>query len=38
VPVTVHEGRVFVRVSVQAYTEEADLAALERALERILAG
>jgi len=32
VPVTQHEDRTFVRVSVQAYNDEADLAALERAL------
>ncbi len=32
VPVTSHAGHVFVRVSVQAYTTEADLAALEGAL------
>jgi isopenicillin-N epimerase len=32
VPVTTHAGRSFVRVSVQAYNTEADLAALERAL------
>ncbi|MDP1650528.1 MAG: aminotransferase class V-fold PLP-dependent enzyme [Rubrivivax sp.] len=32
VPVTQHGGRTFVRVSVQAYNTEADLAALERAL------
>ena len=32
VPVTSHGGRTFVRVSVQAYNDEADLAALERAL------
>jgi isopenicillin-N epimerase len=32
VPVTRHGGRTFVRVSVQAYNGEAELAALERAL------
>lgn len=32
VPVTQHGGRSFVRVSVQAYNTEGDLAALERAL------
>ena len=32
VPVTQHAGHTFVRVSVQAYNTEADLAALERAL------
>jgi isopenicillin-N epimerase len=32
VPVTQHDGRSFVRVSVQAYNSEADLAVLERAL------
>ncbi len=32
VPVTLHAGQVFVRVSVQAYNTEAELAALERAL------
>ena len=32
VPVTQHGGHTFVRVSVQAYTTEADLAALEDAL------
>ncbi len=32
VPVTQHAGRVFVRVSVQAYNTEHDLAALDRAL------
>lgn len=32
VPVTRHGGQAFVRVSVQAYNEEADLAALEGAL------
>jgi isopenicillin-N epimerase len=32
VPVTQHAGHVFVRVSVQAYNTEADLAALEQAL------
>ena len=32
VPVTQHAGRTFVRVSVQAYNSEADLAALEVAL------
>jgi isopenicillin-N epimerase len=32
VPVTLHGGRAYVRVSVQAYNDEADLAALERAL------
>lgn len=37
VPVTVHRGQLFVRVSVQAYNDEADLAALEAALERLLA-
>ena len=36
VPVTQHAGRVFVRVSVQAYTTAADLAALEAALEVVL--
>lgn len=37
VPVTVHEQQVFVRVSVQAYNDETDLAALEQALERLVA-
>ena len=32
VPVTQHAGRSFVRVSVQAYNTEADLAALQSAL------
>jgi len=32
VPVTTHGGRCFVRVSVQGYNTEEDLAALERAL------
>jgi isopenicillin-N epimerase len=32
VPVTWHEGRTFVRVSVQAYNTEAELTALEQAL------
>ncbi len=32
VPVTQHAGQVFVRASVQAYNDEADLHALERAL------
>jgi len=32
VPVTQHAGQVFVRVSVQAYTSDADLQALENAL------
>lgn len=32
VPITRHGGQAFVRVSVQAYNEEADLAALEGAL------
>jgi len=32
VPVTQHGGGTFVRVSVQAYTTESDLATLERAL------
>ena len=32
VPVTQHAGRCFVRVSVQAYNSEADLAALQSAL------
>lgn len=32
VPCTEHEGRVFVRVSVQGYTTDADLIALENAL------
>jgi isopenicillin-N epimerase len=32
VPVTRHEGRSFVRVSVQGYNDEADLARLEAAL------
>jgi isopenicillin-N epimerase len=35
VPVTLHGGRSFVRVSVQAYNEEADLAALEAALAKV---
>ena len=34
VPVTQHAGRSFVRVSVQAYNSEADLAALESALQQ----
>jgi isopenicillin-N epimerase len=37
VPVTSHAGRSFVRVSVQAYNTEADLAALETALAAELA-
>jgi isopenicillin-N epimerase len=36
VPVTQHGGRTFVRVSVQAYTTEADLFALEAALHQLL--
>jgi isopenicillin-N epimerase len=32
VPVTQHGGQVFVRVSVQCYNDDADLAALEGAL------
>jgi isopenicillin-N epimerase len=32
VPITRHAGQAFVRISVQAYNDEADLAALERAL------
>jgi isopenicillin-N epimerase len=35
VPVTLHGTRSFVRVSVQAYNEEADLAALEAALAEV---
>lgn len=35
VPVTQHDGRSFVRVSVQAYTSEDDLARLEQALESL---
>lgn len=37
VPCTRHDGRVFVRVSVQGYTTDADLDALERALVAIFA-
>ncbi|MBI4913446.1 MAG: aminotransferase class V-fold PLP-dependent enzyme [Acidobacteria bacterium] len=37
VPVTRHRGRVFVRVSVQAYNTESDLEALHAALRRIAA-
>jgi selenocysteine lyase/cysteine desulfurase len=33
VPVTQHRGATFVRVSVQGYNDEADLQALERALQ-----
>jgi len=36
VPVTTHGGRNFVRVSVQGYNTEAELAALERALAAIV--
>jgi isopenicillin-N epimerase len=35
VPVTQHAGQTFVRVSVQAYNTDADLRALEDALEAI---
>lgn len=35
VPVTQHDGRTFVRVSVQAYTSDDDLARLEAALEAL---
>jgi selenocysteine lyase/cysteine desulfurase len=38
VPCSVHEDRQFVRVSVQGYTTDEDLAALERALVVELAG
>ncbi len=38
VPITLHRGQVFVRVAVQAYNDETDLAALEAALERLLSG
>lgn len=36
VPVTQHRGQVFVRVAVQAYTREAELQALEAALEELV--
>jgi isopenicillin-N epimerase len=35
VPVTQHDGRTFVRVSVQAYTTEDDLARLEAAMQAL---
>ncbi len=38
VPVTLHRGQVFVRVAVQAYNDDADLSALEAALEQVLSG
>lgn len=35
VPVTQHEGRSFVRVSVQAYDSEADLQRLEQSMQAL---